>query len=76
MRRYAEGKIALFKDRIEIRTADVTIVHAIDDVHGINVQLREVVEYYHEEALYMFKYDDPWVSGYKYMTAVNLLMGK
>ena len=76
MQRYSAGRAVLFADRIEIQTADDAIVHPIGDVHGINVQLKEVVEYYHDEALYMFRFEDPWVSGYKWMTAVNLLKGK
>ncbi|MBN1686218.1 MAG: 1-acyl-sn-glycerol-3-phosphate acyltransferase [Spirochaetales bacterium] len=76
MQLYAEGTATLFKDRIEIKTADETIVHPIDEVHGINVQVREVVEYYYQEGLYMFRFANPWVSGFKWMTAVNLLLGK
>jgi hypothetical protein len=34
------------------------------------------MEYYHGDALYTFRFNDPWVSGYKWMTAVNLLNGK
>ncbi len=76
MQRYLEGAVTLFGDRIEIKTADETVVHKLEAVHGINVQLHEVVEYYHGDALYMYKFEDPWVSGYKWMTAVNLLKGK
>ncbi len=76
MQLYAEGTATLFNDRIEIAGADETIVHPIEETHGINVQLHEVVEYYFRDALYMFKFEDPWVSGFKWMTAVNLIMGK
>ena len=76
MRRYIEGTAALFNNRIEMQAPGRTVVHHIEAIHGVNVQLREVVEYYHEEALYMFKFEDPWVSGYKWMAAVNVLKGK
>jgi len=56
--------------------ANETIVHPLEEVHGINVQVKEIVEYYHEESLYVFRFEEPWVSGYKWMTAVNLLKGK
>ena len=76
MQQHTRGTAVLFTDRIEIQTADNTIVHPLDDVHGINVQVKEVVEYYYDEALYMYRFEDPWVSGYKWMTAVNILKGK
>ena len=76
MERYHAGTVALFGDRIEIWSDGEKVIHPIEDVHGINVQLHEVVEYYYEDALYMFRFEDSSVSGYKWMTAVNLLLGK
>ena len=71
------GRLSLFVDRFEIDTAGGgKIVHTLDKVQGINVQLREVMEYYFEDFLYTFQFEDPWVSGYKWMVAVNLLHGK
>ena len=77
MEEYKRGKLTLYPDRVEFESdSSETISFKLADVSGINVQLREVMEFYHEEALYGFRFQDPWVSGYKWMVSLNLLMGK
>ena len=76
MKRFKEGTLSLFSDRIELDTIEgEKIVHSLDDLHGINVQVKEIMEYYVGDALLNFRFKDPFVSGYKWMAAVNLLKG-
>ncbi|MBT3272317.1 MAG: 1-acyl-sn-glycerol-3-phosphate acyltransferase [Spirochaetales bacterium] len=71
------GRLSLFTDRIEfVSDSGEKMDFMFQDIHGINVQVREVVEFYHNEALYIFRFSDPWVSGYKWMVSVNYLNGK
>jgi 1-acyl-sn-glycerol-3-phosphate acyltransferase len=77
MKKFKKGTLTLYIDRIEFLANDgELIVHTLDEVHGINVQRDEVMEYYIEDSLFTFRFDDPWVSGYKWMATVNLLKGK
>ncbi len=77
MEEYQRGRLSLYTDRIEfVSDSGEKIDYMFEDVHGINVQVNEVMEFYHNESLYMFRFKEPWVSGYKWMVAVNFLNGK
>lgn len=78
MKKLERGRLSLFADRLEVsgNNGNKTLTFHIDQVRGVNVQLYEILEFYYGEDLYSFHFKNIWVSGYKWMVALNILRGE
>ncbi len=74
LKRLHFGDMSLFHDRIEFKTLiRGTLVFPIREIEGINVQIRERLEFYFRNVLYRFHSGRRIVSAYKWMTAIQIL---
>ncbi len=74
LRRLHFGDMSLFSDRIEFDTLiRGTLVFPIREIEGVNVQIRERLEFYFRNVLYRFHSGRRVVSAYKWMTAIQIL---
>ena len=77
MKKSMYGHLSLYLDRVELICAnDEPLVFELDDLRGVNVQLGEIMEFYHKDTLYAFDFKNPWVSGFKWMVAIHMVRGE
>ena len=69
-----KGEIALFRDRIQLRSEEGTLLNIpLSELSGGHVLTRQKLEFYHEKTLYIFDFPDIRLSGYKWLCAMRAL---
>jgi 1-acyl-sn-glycerol-3-phosphate acyltransferase len=77
MKRTMYGALSVFTDRLEFHGVNSRrLAFPLDEIQGVNVQLGEVMEFYFNDILYAFRFKHIWISGYKWMVAINILRGR
>jgi hypothetical protein len=68
------GRLTLFADRVEFQSKrSDSFTFPIADIRGQNVQVRERVEWYFKQRVYVFGSRKSRLSGLKWLAAVNFL---
>ena len=74
LRRFRFGRLALYHDRAEFKDLNrEKIIFPLDEVVGVNVQNKEILEFFCRDVLYSFHFINRRTSSYKWMNALNML---
>lgn len=74
LKRLYFGDMRLFADRIEFKPlVRGSVLFPLSEIEGVNVQIRERLEFYHRNVLYRFHAGRRIVSAYKWMVAIQIL---
>jgi 1-acyl-sn-glycerol-3-phosphate acyltransferase len=73
LRAAGTGPARLTRGQILFAGNSGSVTFNLPDVHGMNVQNREKLEFYHDRVLYRLDFLDPRASAYKWSTAAGIL---
>jgi len=77
VKKSGEGRMVLSGNALEfIADSGDAIQFDLEGISGLNVQNRDVVEFYFQEVLYRFTFKSPHVSAYKWVKGIEFLIKK
>ena len=77
MKKFRLGALRLHADRVVFDTMMGEVLEfPLSEISGVNVQINERMEFYHQDHLYSFHFRRPWVSGFKWMAAIHAVKGE
>ncbi len=77
VKKNSEGRMILSGNGLEfIADSGDAIEFDLEGISGLNVQNRDVVEFYFQEVLYRFTFKSPHVSAYKWVKGIEFLIKK